>query len=177
LFEAQWQLDRPRIHAAFQHLIHESVHGVLPPDEARARDLLQEFIADPRLPVRCSYNAREQSMYIDGECIVRGVPAVILRNCLREYCRSGRQHFTFREFKRDPQLISHPKNTGFEVRLRRLRERLEVSHSPIQIQTQGRGQFALRVHRVLVLDELSETAELRSMRRAPTPTGADPSWS
>jgi hypothetical protein len=178
LFEARWQLDRERIHAVFQHLIHESVHGIQPPDEARARDLQQEFIADPRLPVRCSFNAREQSMYIDDECIVRGVPAIILRNCLREYCQSGRYQFSFREFKRDPQLISHPKNTGFEVRLRRLRERLEIHHCPIQIQTLGRGQFALRVHRVLVLDELSETAELQSMRRAPSSESpSDPSWS
>ena len=45
--------------------------------------------------------------------------------------------------ERIPELISHPKNTGFETRLNRLRAALTAAASGLAIEPRGRGQFAL----------------------------------
>jgi hypothetical protein len=100
-------------------------------------------------------------VFFDADCSVavadqhvcRGVPALLLRECVRIACAEGRHEFSFRELKRLPRLISHPKNTGFETRLSRLRSALEHADCGMSIALAGRGKFVLKARGRLELVE------------------------
>ena len=89
------------------------------------------------------YHPEDESISIDGQHVVKGVPAKILRKIVSSHVRDGRKDFEFREFKRDPEITIDPKNSHFEERLNRLVVLLE-SRLPkkIAIQKTRRGAFA-----------------------------------
>ncbi len=158
LFELRWRLERQGVHSALRHIVDEALHGHEAADDMRAR-ALQRAYARSELPVRRAiYVASDTTFYFDDLCVARGVPALILRNCLREHLAKGRTEFAFREFKRQRELVSHPKSTGFEVRLRRLRERLDAVGAPVRIRSTGRGRFALDVYAQVEFEERDDVA-------------------
>lgn len=75
------------------------------------------------------------------------------RECVKIATAENRREFTYRELKRFPELISHPKNTGFETRLQRLADALAVAKAGISPETVGRGRFRMVVNGRLVLDD------------------------
>jgi hypothetical protein len=131
--------------SVFQYFFNEVLSGSVNADETRSRGLEAEFICAHDNTVECEYNSQAESITIAGKYICRGIPAKILMVCLSEHLKSGRTVFEFREFKRDASLVSHPKNTGFEVRLQRLRETLDRAEVGIRVEPIGRGKFALRL--------------------------------
>jgi hypothetical protein len=158
MFEVRWRPERERMSTVFDHFITEALAG----GEASARDsahtLVREFVSATDVAIRCNYRVDEAALYVNGRLICKGVPAAILRNCLRATCATGRTKFTFREFKRERELVSHPKNTGFEVRLRRLRETLDAAQCGLRIEPTARGCFALRTQGHVTLHESVSSA-------------------
>lgn len=153
LFELHWRFEPKGIHSALHHIIHEALRGADSTEGPDLQALRRSYFGRAARPVKAVYLAVDQSIYLDDLYVARGVPAIILRNCLRAHTCSGRTEFAYREFKRDRELVSHPKNTGFEVRLRRLRERLDAAGAPVRIHTVGRGRFDLDLHAPLILEE------------------------
>ncbi|HKP60360.1 MAG TPA: hypothetical protein VJV78_26725 [Polyangiales bacterium] len=162
LLRARWSPQRERIHNVFEHLVEEAMRSE--PDPA-SRELAERFITSHERVIHCVFDAADNSFYADERLVCRGVPALILRNSVRGRI-AGRSQFTFREFKRDREIVAHPKNTGFEVRLGRLRNTLLEAHCGLRIEPAGRGRFTLIADGRVSLSEQSS---------APGREGAQPS--
>jgi hypothetical protein len=160
---ARWSPQRERIHTVFEYLVAEALSGN---DDVRQRALADRFITSHERVIRCVFDPSDNGFYVDERLVCRGVPALILRNSVRAQI-TGRSQFTFREFKRDREIVSHPKNTGFEVRLGRLRNTLLEANCGLRIEAAGRGRFTLIADGRL---SLSEHALVR-----PEPEAANPS--
>jgi len=111
--------------------------------QAELDELHARYVAAVSQTLRVVYFASDGSIQVGERHVCRGTSAALLRECVRIAQQEGRMEFSFREFKRIPELISHPKNTGFETRLNRLRAALTAAASGLAIEPRGRGQFAL----------------------------------
>lgn len=139
LLRARWAPQRERIHHVFDHLVSDALKN----DPAHeAHELAARFIASYERVIACVFDPDDNAFYVGDRLICRGVPALILRNTVRGRL-AERNEFTFREFKRDREIVPHPKNTGFEVRLARLRNALDEAHCGLRIEAAGRGRFRL----------------------------------
>jgi len=168
LFEIHWQLERDRMDQFMQFLVQKALQygedAATPAGSGAAWDraTTQERAApSPTLkPLHCVFLNEHTSMYVASSYICRGVPALILRNCLRVLTTTGRTQFEFREFKRDREITSHPKNTGFEVRLRRLRDALSATQCGVHIEPAGRGRFTLHCSAPVEFEERQRDSSL-----------------
>ncbi|HKU43809.1 MAG TPA: hypothetical protein VJR89_36870 [Polyangiales bacterium] len=151
LLRARWTPQRERIHHVFDHLVSDALKAESAPDGS---ELATRFIASYERVITCVFDPGDTAFYADERLICRGVPALILRNSVRAHI-AGQSEFTFREFKRDREIVPHPKNTGFEVRLGRLRNALDDARCGLRIQATGRGRFSLIADGRLELQERS----------------------
>jgi hypothetical protein len=99
------------------------------------------------------YYPADESITLNGEHLVKGVPAKILRSLITAYLKDGRCEFEYREFKRDFEISLGQKNSNFEVRFYRLVEKLEEKCPSIVIEKIGRGRFLLKVTSKLTLED------------------------
>jgi hypothetical protein len=99
------------------------------------------------------YFPEDESITLNGEHLVKGVSAKILRTLLAAYLSDGRCDFEYREFKRDFEISMGQKNSNFEVRFYRLVERLKEKCPTLVIQKSGRGRFRLDVDCAVALEE------------------------
>jgi hypothetical protein len=127
----------------FLWFAHTELDGPGDAEFAQLAALHAEYLAAVTRSLTVTYFASDGSIEIGGRHVCRGSSAVLLRECVRLAQAEGRMTFRFREFKRIPWLISHPKNTGFETRLSRLRSALAAADCGVSIEPRGRGQFAL----------------------------------
>jgi hypothetical protein len=111
--------------------------------EAELEGLQRRYLELVSETLHVAYHPADGSIAINGRHLCRGVQARILYECVAIANREGRLEFSYREFKRLPELVSHPKNTGFETRLKRLRAVLEAAQTGLGIAPRGRGRFAL----------------------------------
>lgn len=96
----------------------------------------------PRVTVR--HFARDDSVFLDHDYLIRGVAGAILWRLLRTRDATGRDEFTTRELRLDPALRLPLHAENLDARLVLLRKRLEERAAPLRIEKSGRGRYRLR---------------------------------
>ncbi len=99
--------------------------------------------------------AYDDSIFIDNEYLIKGVPGRLLMHLLRIHLREGRTEFTNREIRLSEELRLPDIKDNLETRLLLLRRRLEEKAAPVQLMRIGRGKIRLDLAGPAVLEEAS----------------------
>jgi hypothetical protein len=113
-------------------------------------------------PLVVNYYQADDSVFVDGSYVVKGVPGRILWKLLREHEADGRVSFTNRELRLDERLGLPPGNDNLEARLLVLRKRLAALDCGIGLDRAGRGRMALHLAAPLALSEVPTEGPMRA---------------
>jgi hypothetical protein len=142
VFKIVYSKNRPQQSNYLFHFIEEATLHDLPSWAALKRNHL-DLVESTKENVTIEYRSSEDNIFVGGRELISGKPAKILCRILRENQNSGKTEFVFREFKYDQSLYHSPKNTGFEVSLKRISEVLVERGYSVALSQKGFGKFTL----------------------------------
>ncbi|HJV62701.1 MAG TPA: GAF domain-containing protein [Albitalea sp.] len=120
---------------------------------AIAADSVAAVRAPAGEPIEVRHYRANDSIFIGGDYLIKGVPGAILWKLLRSSVEGGRCDFTNRELRMAPELRLPEVSDNLEARLILLQRRLAERCPHLAIEKTGRGQFRLQVSRALRLVE------------------------
>ncbi|MEH2489576.1 GAF domain-containing protein [Bradyrhizobium sp. AZCC 2230] len=96
-------------------------------------------------PFTVVHHGYDDSVFIDGEYLIKGVSGRLLVHLLGLHQREGRTDFTNREMRLSDELRLPDFKDNLETRLLLLRRRLEEKAAPIRLRRTGRGRLRLEL--------------------------------
>ncbi len=101
--------------------------------------------------VRIRHHAADDSIFIDDEYLIKGLPGRILARLLSIHQETGRVDFANKELRVDRSLGLSDYRDNLEARLILLRRRLELRTDALRLPRTGRGRFRLELARPFTL--------------------------
>ena len=94
---------------------------------------------------RVTHHAIDDSVFINDEYVIKGVPGRLLLFFLETSLRDGRRDFTNRELRMSSTLRLPEIKDNLETRLLLLRRRLEEKDAPLRLVPSGRGRITVEL--------------------------------
>jgi hypothetical protein len=137
------------IHVLQQQAVEAEEPELPPEDERRA------VRGAPAVVRRFEEN---DSVFLDGDYLIKGVAGAIFWTLVSDYVGAGRSRFTNRELRLDPRIRLPDLTDNLEARLILLQKRLVERGACVRIEKTGRGQFRLAVDRPLQLETVATSS-------------------
>ncbi|MGE0358770.1 MAG: GAF domain-containing protein [Burkholderiales bacterium] len=105
-------------------------------------------------PVAVRHFAENDSIFLDGEYLIKGVAGRIFHALVADFLATGRTEFTNRELRLDPRVKLPEIGDNLEARLILLSRRLAERDAGARLEKSGRGRLRLVLTRPLRLVEV-----------------------